>query len=160
MAAVSDSSPLILYAAIGRLDIVEALFAPVYVPQAVYAEVVTAGASRPGADEVRSAPWIVSRSATRQDLLQTLAGEVDVGEAEAIVLAIELGRIPVLLDDRAARRLARASGLPLFGSAGVLLLAKRQGLLPLARPTLDQLRSVGLYLSDTVYQGLLARAGE
>ena len=160
MPIVSNSSPLIVYAAIGRLDLLGAVFARIYVPEAVSREVIVAGAGRPGAREVRAAPWITTRPVTGQGLLQSLSMELDAGEAEVLALALELGRLPVLLDDRQGRRLARMHEVPLLGSAGALLEAKRQGLLPLIRPTLDQLRSAGLYLDESVYRHLLARAGE
>jgi hypothetical protein len=62
-------------------------------------------------------------------LLVRLRVELDAGEAEAIALAAELGA-PVILDDRPARRRARALGLQVTGSAGVLVVAKEDGFIP------------------------------
>ena len=93
--------------------------------------------------------------------MHVLAEALDLGEAEVIALAIERGGFEsVLLDDRDARRVARERGLAVAGSAGVLVLAKDRGVLPEVRPTLDQLRSASLYLSDAAYLEALAAAGE
>lgn len=55
MAVVSNSSPLIFYAKIGRLDILRNLFSTLLIPPAVYAEVAIAGAGRIGAAEIQGA---------------------------------------------------------------------------------------------------------
>jgi predicted nucleic acid-binding protein len=166
VAAVSNSSPLILYAKIGRLDLLRAVFTEIVIPPAVYQEVVTDGSGLPGAAEIRAGlrtGWIVSAplspSGERERAVALRAG-LDGGEAEAIALALAAGVSPVLLDDRDARRFARQRGVRVIGSAGVLLLAKGRGLIPLVRPLLDELLAAGLYLSGFTYREVLARAGE
>lgn len=160
MPAVSDSSPLILYAGIDRLNLLHEVFGDVFVPTAVWDEVVTAGADRRGVAIARM-PWIHCRALALRSFAGTLLGELGLGEAEAISLAMELsGPVPILLDDRKGRRFARDFGLPLIGSAGVLVLAKDRGLIPAVRPLLGQLRGSGLYLSDAATVELLTLAGE
>ncbi len=160
MAAVSNSSLLILYSAIGRLDILQAVFSSISIPSAVYAEVVLAGNTRPGMDEVPATPWITAQAVMRQWVLQELIALLDQGEAEAITLALELGGLLVVIDDLAGRRLVRERGLPLFGSAGTLVLAKQQRVISLARPIIDDLVAAGLRLSDDVYRRVFVMAGE
>jgi predicted nucleic acid-binding protein len=127
----------------------------------VYAEVVTAGVDRAGAAEVREAAWIREHSLANSQAVSPLLARLDDGEAEAIVLALELGGgIPLLIDDRAGRRLARALDLRVLGSAGVLVEAKASGLIPQARPLLDQLRTAGLWLGDSAYHQLLTLVQE
>jgi len=67
------------------------------------------------------------------------------GESEAIVLAKELKANFVLLDDRAARRIARQENLPIIGRVGILLLAKENKLIPAVKPSLDALLAIGKY---------------
>jgi predicted nucleic acid-binding protein len=158
---VSDSSPLILYSRIHRLDLLQAVFRDVLVPPAVYAEVVAAGSNRPGAAEVQAAAWIQLRPLANPRSVSALLPRLDDGEAEAIVLAMELGGgVPLLLDDLAGRRLARDRGLRVLGSAGMLVEAKTAGLIVQVRPVLDELRTAGLWLGDTAYRELLALARE
>lgn len=160
MAIVSNSSPLILYAKIGRLDLLHLLFTEVSAPQAVYEEVIGSGTGRAGAAEVRAATWIRVQPLTRRETMPPLLARLDRGEAEAIMLALELQLPDILLDDRDGRRAARERGLQVIGSAGVAILAKRRGMVPIARPILDELRAAGLYLSDTAYRGLLTATSE
>jgi predicted nucleic acid-binding protein len=86
---------------------------------------------------------------------------LDSGEAEAIALAMSLGpRIPVVLDDLRARRVAEEIGLVVTGTAGILVQAKGMGLIPAFGPMLTELRAVGLYLSDSAIERLLQLANE
>jgi uncharacterized protein len=160
MTAVSNSSPLIFYARIGRLDILEALFDEILVPPAVWQEVVTVGRDRHGSSEVAGAPWIRERltgSATHWQQLESL----DPGEREAIALVLDLETaVPVLLDDRRARRIALGLGLIIIGSAGIVVRAKDVGLVASIRPLLADLQAAGLYLSEGATGRLLESAGE
>lgn len=161
MPAVSDSSPLILFARIGALDLLHALFGEIFIARAVRAEIVAEGSERPGAAEIVAAPWITPVALTHSDDSGVLMRELGAGEAESVMLAEQLGgRMPLLIDDLKGRRLARARGLPLLGSAGVGVLAKERGAIPLLRPLLDRLRAAGLYLGDAAYREALAAAGE
>jgi predicted nucleic acid-binding protein len=157
VAAVSDSSPLILYARIGRLDLLGDVFGEVIVPPAVWDEAVTAGSGRPGADAIRRAPWIRRMAVARDEPVRTLLASLGPGEAEAIALWAELERPgPLLLDDRKARAAAVRLGIPVLGTAGALLRAKDHGLISAVRPLLDDLRAAGLYLSEPAARELLA----
>jgi uncharacterized protein len=160
MAVVSNSSPLIFYAKIGRLDILRNLFNTLLIPPAVYAEVAIAGAGRIGAAEIQDEAWIQRRALAQPERSQTFTTRVDQGEAEAIALALELEHEVILLDDGSGRRLAREQGLRPIGCAGILVLAREQGLIHELVPLLDDLRAAGLYLSDGAYQVVRRQAGE
>ncbi|MGI8970920.1 MAG: DUF3368 domain-containing protein [Dehalococcoidia bacterium] len=161
MTAISNTSPLILFAKVGRLNLLRAVFDEILVPAAVREEIVFAGGTRAGAAAVADATWIETRRLAQPvpDWLQMR--RVNRGEAEAIALALELDTdIPVLLDDRQARLAARDRGLNLLGSGGALVLAKERGLIVSVRFELDRLRAAGLYLGNTAYQSVLILAGE
>lgn len=159
MTAVSNSSPLILFARIGRLDLLRGAFDDLLVPPAVHAEVVTSG--REGAAQIAAAGWIRVQAIDRSPDGHGVPGSLGAGEAEAIALALELpGASPILLDDAAGRRMARDLGLLVIGSAGVLVVAKGAALISTVRPLLDDLRTAGLFLSDAVYDRVVTRAGE
>lgn len=68
-----------------------------------------------------------------------LSLHLDPGEAEAIALALERRADLILLDERRATRAARQLGLKTLGLLGVLLLAKRKGIIDRVRPLLDRL---------------------
>jgi predicted nucleic acid-binding protein len=69
-------------------------------------------------------------------------------------------RPPVLVDDGSGRRMAAALGLDIVGSAGVLIQAKKYGLIPEVRPILEELRDAGLYLGGPAISRILQAAGE
>jgi predicted nucleic acid-binding protein len=86
----------------------------------------------------------------------------DLGAGESAVLTwgyVNPGT-EVIVDDLAARRCAAALGIPVRGTLGLVLTAKQQGILPAARPVLEQLRLSGMYLSDRVMNQALVLVGE
>ena len=66
----------------------------------------------------------------------------------------------LLVDEKAARRVAMARNLPLIGTMGILLLAKRQGELENVKDILDQIQQQGTRISDRLYQQVLILAQE
>ena len=115
---VSNATPLIAFARIGELTLLERIVEQLILPQAVWQE-VTGVSDRPGAETIREASWIDVQSVSEvpADLLTLL----DRGEAEVIILAEELGADEVLLDERAARAIAITRGLSFrvaLGAAG------------------------------------------
>lgn len=65
-----------------------------------------------------------------------------------------------ILDDGAARKCAGVLGVRVKGTLGLALLAKTQGIVPEARPLLEELRRAGLYLSDSLIRDALSIVGE
>jgi predicted nucleic acid-binding protein len=82
------------------------------------------------------------------------------GETEAIHLALHLRPDRLLLDDGEGRREAQRLGLRLTGVLGLLVAAKRIGLLPAVRPDVDTLRASGFRVSAGLYMELLESCGE
>jgi predicted nucleic acid-binding protein len=161
MPAVSNSSPLIFYAVVGRLELLHETYGEILVPPAVWREAGATSGDRPGADVIRRAAWIRRRSPSDKELSLPSLVSLDAGEAEAIAMALPIWpRIPVLLDDLIARRTAARLGLAVTGSAGVLIQAKRLGLIAKVHPILDELRGAGLYLSESADSQALDLANE
>ena len=69
MSVVSNASPLINLARIGKLTLLRDLYGELIVPEAVWQEVVVEGAGQPGADAVESATWIKTQAATNRQLV-------------------------------------------------------------------------------------------
>ena len=163
-AAVSDSSPLIHLAAIGRLELLHSFHEAVLIPDAVWREVVTQGGDRPGVREVlhaQNAGWLKMETATPNPTLAFLRNQLDAGESEAIALALEKRPDVLLLDEGFGRAVARRFGVKVIGSIGILIRAKREGLLLELRPELERLRGPGrFYLSQSLYEAALRDVGE
>ncbi len=140
---VADSGPLIALATVRQMDLVGKRYGVVLVPGAVLREVTSFGSNRPGAAELAAAAWAV-RIELEPPPDPLLAEDTGPGEAEAITLAVRRGARLLLLDDRRARRIAEvAYGLRVKGAAGLLVAAKKQGLITSVRPLLDEMRASG-----------------
>jgi predicted nucleic acid-binding protein len=156
---ISDSSSLIAVAAVGHLEVLRGLYREVIVPPAVWSEVTAP--NRPGAADIQNAGWIRVESVTNRSLISALPAPVGPGEAEAIVLAQELAADLLLIDERKARKTALLLGLPVTGVLGVLLEAKKAGLVPAIKPILDQMEAaVSFRLKRSLYDAALHAAGE
>lgn len=153
MIVVSDTSAVSNLLHIGQEDLLPALFERVLIPRAVLQELRAAHPSLP--------PWLDVRTVSNEQRVTDLRGRVHPGEAEALVLAAEVHADWVLVDAGDGRKLARELGLPVLGLMGVLLLAKRQGLLQEVRPWMDRLQEeAAFFLSPSVRAEVLRLAGE
>lgn len=157
---VSNTGPLIALAMVGHLDLLPSLYGRVLIPDAVLDEATVAGAGRAGASEIAAADWL---DRIRADVAPEplLAMELGRGEAEVISMAHRLKAQWVLIDERRARRIAeQAYGLRVKGSAGILVSAKRRGLIPAVGPLLESLNARGYYLSRRLIDRAIEEAGE
>ena len=148
---ISNASPLIALEQIGHLGLLKGLFSAVLIPPAVAREI---------APTVTLPAWVSEYAVTQPIGPQILRTALGPGESEAIALALEIGAQWVILDERPARRLAQALGLPVIGPLGVLLASKHRGLLPTVRPCVDALVNFGFHISPGLYDLVLADAGE
>lgn len=161
MSIVSNASPLINLARISKLDLLRRLYGKLAIPEAVWHEVVVEGEGQAGADEVAAATWIETRSATNRELVRALQQELDAGEAEAIALALEMGAELLLMDEYVGRETAPHLGVRYTGLIGVLIEAKRKGLIRAIKPHLETLRDVaGFRVSDALHIRVLQDEGE
>jgi predicted nucleic acid-binding protein len=161
MTVVSNTSPLTSLAAIGQFDLLEALFGEIHISTGVVRELSFGGGNWPGATEVERASWVHVKVVSNQPLVDALRLDLDLGEAETIALALDLRADLVLLDEQAGRYAAQHFRLRAMGVVGLLVQAKKQGLVAGVRPHLDALRrQAGFYLNETVYQHALQLADE
>lgn len=161
MIVVSNTTPLISLTWINRLHLLQNLYNTLLIPDAVWYEVVDKGSNRPGALEVQNSSWIHTGTVQSRVLVKALRQDLDAGEAEAIAPALELHADLLIMDEYLGRRTAQHFDLPVIGSVGVLVSAKKQGLINFLKPELDNLRQIaGFRLSETVYQQVLRDAQE
>ena len=154
---VLDASVAIGLSKIGRFGLLQQIFGKVAVAETVLHEVL-AKEGPPGAPEIKEA--------TDVGWAEVVAVETDpsfsnlgAGEAATLTYARKTGA-PALLDDKVARSHALTHQLRIFGTAGVLITAKRKGFVDVIAPLLDELRKRNFHLSDSVIQDALAEAGE
>jgi predicted nucleic acid-binding protein len=143
--AVADSSPLVILAKLACFDLLHRVFPRLYISSEVHREVVVSGAGLPGAREVESAEWVEVKELRNRAELQAIQERrgLGAGEVSTILLARELRADTVLLDDYKARTLARAEGLQVRGSLGLLETFYRRGDLTDLRAAFGQLLAYG-----------------
>lgn len=157
---VTNTGPLIALATVRQLALLEQMYGSVLVPEAVFQEVTAQGQHRPGAVELASAPWVI-RSTLLMPPDPFLAGNLGKDEAETITLAVQRGARWVLMDDRRARRIAElAYRLQVKGVAGILVAAKRKGLIYNVSPLLAGMQAADYYVSQAVVERALQEAEE
>ncbi len=148
MRAISNSSILIALSSIGQLSILTQRFPDgILIPQAVWHEVVETGSGRAGAMEVAAGlnVWLSVQEVENKPLISVLQQDLDDGEAEAIALFCEQPLEALLLDEKKARQVARRMALPVLGTLGLLIWAKRQGVVANLQEQLDALQNVAKF---------------
>jgi predicted nucleic acid-binding protein len=149
---VCNASPLIALSQIGRLDVLRELFGTVLIPPAVSSEILP---------ELRALPaWTIHTPLAKTVPRAVVAASLGPGESESIALALERSASRLILDDRAARRLAASLGVSVVGTLGALLAAKRRGIIASVRQCLDDLDAVHFHVSPALRAQVLFDAGE
>lgn len=161
---VADAGPLIGLARIDCLSFLKSLYGTLAVPEAVLTE-LRLESGRPGSRVLaaafsKGAIGVRTLAPGREAELARLCLGLDAGEASAILLAEQNRCRFLLIDERRGREVARRRGIPVVGLAGILLAAKRAGLLKAIRPVLEDLSRQGYRLSDALFAEVLNRAGE
>ena len=161
MIVVSDTSPLSYLSQLDRLNLLHQLFGNVTLPPKVLSEWEADDLSKPVREIAQSSGWLKVITPSDQTAVANLEQWVDRGEAEAIVLAQEMKADLLLIDDEDGREFAQRRGLEVTGVLGILLRAKRSGLIPSIRPEIERLlNQTTFYCSDALFQNVLSLAGE
>jgi len=163
---VSDATPLIFMARLGKLHLLREVFGRVQVPPEVKAETVDRGKAggHPDAYVIEGAlseGWVAvdaltAENARRAEALAQAAG-IDAGEAQVMMLAKQKGEEIVLIDQAGAREVARQLGLAPRGTIFVIIAAVKRGLITKAegKRMLAELIEAGFYMSAKIYRDAL-----
>lgn len=155
MKIVCDTSVLIAFDALKKTGILKDIFVRVLIPKGVYDELTSdhAGFSLEN--------WIEVKSIADNNLYNSMRTMIDKGESEAISLALEEEADFVLLDDKEARKVASNMNLKVIGTVGLLLSAKRKGLIASVRENIRMLEDrINFRLSTDLKDFIFKEAGE
>ncbi len=156
--AVVNASPLIYLTGAGQIGLLRLAATQVLVPEAVGEEVGRWGEDDPVARTLATTSWL---KRVRNPEAHALIQAWDLGPGETAVLSLALAtKSLAIVDDLAARRCAATLGIPVRGTLGLVLTAKRRGAIPAARPLLDEMREAGMYLSVALMNQALTLVGE
>lgn len=156
---VVNASPLIFLSRAGHVKLLRTSAAHVVVPQPVSDEIRARGADDVTAQSLNSERWL---EITESPPIPVGIMQWGLGPGESAVLAESLHRAGtcVVIDDFAARKCAAALGIPVIGTLGIVLRARKQGVIPAARPVMEDLLRGGMFLSRSLLERTLALVGE
>jgi predicted nucleic acid-binding protein len=157
-AVVINASPLITLFRSGQADLLPRLFSRMVIPHAVWQEVVVDGHDDAAARGLAHQNWPIRDQAAISQ--RVAAWNLGAGETSVLSYALANPPLRAVIDDADARRCARTLGIQMLGTGGLLVLAKRRGLLASVATGLDRLRDSGLWLSDELIKRLKTQAGE
>lgn len=154
--AVVNASPLILLSRVGEVDLLQGVARSFTVPESVVQELLAKGPEDAAVQALKARPWLQVEPRTG---IPPQIAEWNLGAGESAVLTTALGRpgCVAVLDDSAARRCAESRRIHVVGTVGGVLLAKRRGRIPLARPVLEKLVAGGMFFSPRTLDEALRR---
>lgn len=157
--AVVNASPLIVLARIGRLGLLTEVGGNLVVPSGVAHEIMQGGPRDP------ARRWIVGdgrryikRVRQTDDLVA--AWDLGLGESHVLTWALTHEHCEALLDDAAARTCAKTLGINVCGTLGLLMRAKRVGLIMAVKPLFGELTNAGFYVGAEMLDAILEIVGE
>lgn len=143
---ITDASCFILFDNIGCLDVLQRLYLRVVTTPEIAKEY---GKSLP--------EWVIVKSVENLALLNTYSAIVALGEASAIALAIEVVSPLLILDDLKGRKLAESFNLAYTGTIGVLISAKKQGIIHSLKPYFEKIAATDFRIPANFLKTLLVK---
>lgn len=152
MKIICNTGPLIALSHISKLDLLISVFSEVIIPIKVY-------------EEFTFKSYILLPDFVRVKKVEKidpfLKKELDKGEAEVLSLAIDEKPDYVLIDEKKGRKIAELYySLPILGTAGLLLIAKKKGFVKEIKSFLQEIKNQGYFISDSIVEQTLKKANE
>lgn len=157
---VVNTSPIVFLGHLGQLELLQHEGREVYIPRAVVEEVAQKPDTAAQALQTACATWMRVRDIADQRMVNLVQAALHKGEAEAIVLAIELQADRLVIDDQDARRFADRCGLKMVGTLGILLTAKQGGKIASLQTEIERLLALGFRVNARLVTAVLQSAGE
>lgn len=157
MIVVADASPLVALASCDCLKVLDKLFGEVKVSDTVYEEVTVK--NRIGSEQLKK--YLQGKVVNAELASLVIEGSsLDRGELSSMVLYKKLQADYLLIDEKLGRRIAKLNNIKVIGSLGVLIEAKRKGILSSIKPQIEILHASTVYFSSTLLNHALKMAGE
>ncbi len=160
MIVVSDTSSISNLLLINQLDLLQKIYSNIYIPPAVYDEILQLESEGRDLSYLKSKTWIIVESNFKKNISLSPPKYIDAGEAEAIDLALHLKADRLLIDERKGTFLANELGITTIGLLGIIIIAKENNFIQSAKILLDQLININFWLSKNLYQQVLKSCNE
>ena len=157
MIVLSDTSTITNLYQVDRLDLLRSLYGTIIIPPAVRRELYRIEGQQAEIDKLG---WIQTEYPKNQSLITELLEDLDLGESEAIALAIELKADYLIIDEYKGRAIADKKGVKIVGLLGVLIAAKRNGHLQAVKPLIENIQSNGFRLNRSLIDKVLTALRE
>lgn len=131
----------------------------VWVPEPVAEEILQRGKKDITAQAINKTAWLVTKP-VQHIPLAIMEWRLGAGESAVLALGLTHSSTVVIIDDLAGRKCAASLDIGVRGTLGLVLAAKRRGVIPAARPVSEDMMAAGLYLSKRVLEQALERVGE
>jgi len=148
---VSDSTTLIILFDLNRLELLSNLFPKIIIPSAVYAEISIK-------KSIELPSFITVQKASENETLKSLKQLLDLGESEAIALALEL-KSKLIIDEKKGRKIAMQQGLEIIGLLGIIYVNIKKGFLSKreAKLFLNQAIDHGYRINQKLIDGMFEK---
>ena len=145
---ISDSTTLIILFDLNRMELLSNLFPKIIIPLAVYEEITVK-------KSLVLPEFITVQQPKKCETLNTLKLVLDLGESEAIALALEL-ESKLIIDEKKGRKIAMRQGLEIIGLLGIVYLNIKKGFLSRdeAKNFLDDALAHGYRISQKLINGM------
>ncbi|MFA5925056.1 MAG: DUF3368 domain-containing protein [Methylococcaceae bacterium] len=157
---VIDASPLIGLAIVDGLKWLPELFDAVFLPESVKQEVLPGKAAR-GEEAIAHAIALDWLQVWPEPIEPLLDIDLDIGETDCINLGLShADEVLLIMDERAGRAVAKEKGLRVIGTAAIIGMAKKQGLITSAREVFGVLHTSDFRISAAVINQVLVSVNE
>ncbi len=154
---VSDTSSISNLLQIGLIEILHTLYGEITITPSVQRELYRLETHKSALADLN---WVKVVSLKDRKLVKELLLELDTGESESIALALENQAEYLIIDEYKGRMIAENLGLPIVGILGVLIQAKKYGIIDDLKDEIEKLRSVGFRLNQNLVNSVLNRIGK
>jgi len=156
---VINTSPWIALSACNQTELLQDLYEIIMMPTAVKDEILAGGKNALGVSTLKKANWLEINDIENANQIKLLH-ELDQGEAEVLILAAERDACEVILDEKVARMHAHVLGHKVIGTLGIILRAKKKGLIDRLEPLIGSICGAGIYIHKDIIRCILMEAGE
>ena len=128
-------------------------------PEPVAQEILYRGPKDITAKAIERTKWLIIQEVSNTPSIIT-EWCLGAGESSVLTLARQHLGTETIIDDLLGRKCAASLGIPVRGTLGIVLAAKKRGLIAKARPVIKDITNAGLYLSRKVVDSALSKVGE
>jgi predicted nucleic acid-binding protein len=156
---VVNASPFILLCKGGLVELLPQLFSEIFMPERVSMEIIEGDDTAAERLYDYEETWLIRCSPSVNE--EVLVWNLGDGETDVLSWAFtDRENCTALIDDRAARKCAETLNIKTLGTGGILILAKKRGLIENVSDELKKLQSAGLWISDQIVELILKQADE